>query len=325
MKKKRRQIIVDKIVEWPPIDKLIVFSKRLVLPGFDKVPFFDVISFFVKGLQKGHITTRAAAAAYSFFLAIFPAILFFFTIIPYLPIENGYESVMEMMRSFIPENAFATIESTVQDIIGRRRGGLLSVGAFLALYFSTNGISRIIVAFNQTYHYREKRPVWKVRITALFLVILMSVIIIVAVLLIVYGTEGMRYLKAQEIIKGGFSYYLIQSVRWIVILAMVFFIISFIYYMAPGKGQRFRLISAGSSLATLLSIITSLGFDVYVQNFSRYNALYGSIGTLMLIMLWIYFNAIILLIGFELNASIQSARSQVDFNKLQEKFLKEDG
>lgn len=308
-----------KILSWKPIKSFIAFSKKLVLPGFDRVPIFDVGAFFVKGIQKSSITSRAAATSYSFFLAIFPAILFFFTIIPYLPIDNFYEILMGLLGDILPQSAFDTISSTVEDIISRKQGSLLSVGFILALYFSTKGIRSLIEAFNGTYHYTDKRSFIKIRLVSVFLVILMSVIIIVAILMIIVGTEALNFLEEKDIIHGYFSYLLIQSTRWIVVIAMIFFTISFIYYLAPAKRQRFRFFSAGSTLATILSLITSLGFDFYVNNFSKYNALYGSIGTLIVIMLWIYFNGIILLIGFELNASIQHAGTQSVMDKLTQK------
>ncbi|MCF8297706.1 MAG: YihY/virulence factor BrkB family protein [Saprospiraceae bacterium] len=310
---------LDKVLSWKPIKSLIAFLKKLILPGFDRVPIFDVGAFFVKGIQKSSISTRAAATSYNFFLAVFPAILFFFTIIPYLPIDNFQEILMGLLADILPQSAFETISSTVEDIVGRKHGSLLSVGVILALYFSTKGIRSLIEAFNDTYHFDEKRSFIKVRLVSIFLVIIMSVIIIVAILMIIIGTEALNFLAEKDIIHGYFSYFLIQSTRWIVVIAMIFFTISFIYYLAPAKRQRFRFFSAGSTLATILSLVTSLGFDFYVNNFSKYNALYGSIGTLIVIMLWIYFNASILLVGFELNASIQHAGTQNVLDKLTQK------
>ena len=310
---------LDKIISWKPIANFIAFSKRLVIPGFDSLPIYNVGEFFIKGIQKSSITTRSAAASFNFIIAIFPTILFFFTIIPYLPIDNFQEILIGLLNDVLPESAYETISSTVEDIISRKRGSLLSVGFILALYFSTKGIRSLIQAFNSTYHFKEKRSLIKIRLVSVLLVVVISVIVIVAILLIIVGTEALNFLIEKELIKGYFSYFLIQFTRWIIVVAMIFFTISFIYYIAPAKEQRFRFISAGSSLATILSLISSLGFDFYVNNFSNYNALYGSLGTLIIIMLWIYFNGIILLIGFELNASIQSAGTKNVMDKLQQK------
>lgn len=315
----------NKYFDWLINSKLVIGilykSKRLILPGFDKLPLFDVAVFFIKGLQKGYLTSRAAATSFNFFLAIFPAILFFFTIIPYLPIPHLYENIMSLLSEVLPQSTFDTIQDTVQDIINRKRGGLLSIGFLLTIYFSTNGISSLIVAFNQTYHAREVRGFFKIQLISILLVLLSSLFIIIAIVLILAGTFGLNLLVKYELIQGDFIYYSIQLLRWIIILSMIFFMISFIYFLAPAKSQRFRFISAGSTLATLLSLVTVLGFDFYVNNFSRYNALYGSIGTLIVMLLWIYFNAIILLIGFELNASIQSAGNDLEKFRSQENNL----
>ncbi|HRZ76946.1 MAG TPA: YihY/virulence factor BrkB family protein, partial [Bacteroidales bacterium] len=207
----------------------------------------------------------------------------------------------------LPRSAFETVWGTVEDIISQPRGGLLSVGFILALYFATTGISSMVEAFNQTYHAIETRTWVRQRVISLVLVFIISVIVIVAIALLTTGTMVINYLVDVNVLKDAFTIFLLQLGKWIVILAMVFFVISFSYYLAPSRKSHFRFVSAGSSLATILSILTMVGFNFYISNFGRYNVLYGSIGTLLVIMLWIYFNALILLIGFELNASIRNA------------------
>lgn len=282
-------------------------SKQAVLPGFDGIPLYDVIVFFIRGLKRGTIKTRASAIAFKFFMAIFPFLLLMFTIIPYLPINDIHVTLMDMIQDFMPESAFEATQSTITDIIQHKRGGLLSIGALLTLIFATNGITSIFESFNNTVHISEKRSFIQLRITAIFLLFIVAAIIIVSVALIGFGTEFLNYLVEKDIIQSGLEYTLIEIGKWIISIAIVFFSISFIYYMAPAKKFKFRFISAGSTLATLLLILASLGFNYFVSNFGRYNALYGSIGTLIVIMLFIYFNAFILLLGFELNASIRYA------------------
>lgn len=303
LKVKYREIIQNK--KW--FNQAIQKSKHLVIPLFDKTPLYDVIVLFIRGLHKGTIKTRASAISFKFFLAIFPSLLFFFTIIPYLPINELQPTLMDLMRGFMPEKIFEATQSTITDIIQHKRGGLLSIGILLTLIFATNGITSIFEAFNNTIHITEKRSFLRQRITAIFLLLIVSTIIIISVSLIIFGTDFLNYLVKKDIINPGLEYTLIAIGKWIIALAMVFFSISFIYYMAPSKKFKFRLISAGSTLSTLLLILTSVLFNFFVSNFGRYNALYGSIGTLIVFMLYIYFNSIILLIGFELNASIRYA------------------
>jgi membrane protein len=282
--------------------------RRIVLPGFDGLPLFSVLQFFVKGLFEGRLTTRASAISFDFFLALFPSILFFFTIIPFIPIDDFQAELLETMRDIIPATLWTHVSTTLEDIIIRPRSDLLSLGFILALYFSTNGVNSIIEGFNTTYHDMESRTWIRQRIVALFLVFVISILIIVAITLQVVGSYVMRFLVDEGILTNGFTIVIIQVVRWILIIATFLFSISFLYYFAPAKKREFRFISAGSTLATLLMILTTYGFNFYIENFGRYNALYGSIGTLLVFLLWVYFNSNIVLIGFELNASIVTAR-----------------
>ena len=301
-----------RFVQWKPIQRFLNFSKRVVIPGFDGVPLYYVGAFFYKGISQGYLTTRAAAIAFSFFLAIFPMILVFFTLIPFIPINNFQETLLAFITNIIPDSAETIINTTLVDIIERPRGGLLSVTFFLALVFATNGFSSIVDAFNNTYHTIETRTWLKQRMIALVMFSINTIIVIIAIILLTSGTAFFEFLLKKHILNNWTTFYLLEAVKWVVLTAMFFFSISFIYYLAPAKKNKFRFISAGSSLATFLSIIASVGFNFYVQNFSSYNALYGSIGTLLIILMWIYFNAIILLIGFELNASIQEAKKDTD-------------
>lgn len=284
--------------------KIIDWVKKIVLPGFDGIPVYQVLMFFFKGLQKGAITTRASSISFSFFLALFPLVIVFFTLIPYVPIENFQESLLLIMKNLIPEKAYNVVESTLFDIITQPRSGLLSLGFLLAVYFSTNGVNNIIDAFNATYHTISKRSFFKQYVVSIALVFIILFIIITGVSLITIGPIVLNFLVAKGILFKGIVIVIILLIKWIVIIGIFFFGYSFLYYLGPEKKNQFRFISAGSSFATLLTILTSVVFNYYVNNFSRYNALYGSIGTLLLILVWIYFNSIIVLIGFELNASI---------------------
>jgi membrane protein len=305
MKEKKQQLRN----RWP-VKQLRNYSQQMILPGFDGLALYDVVSFFVIGLLRGAVSQRAKSMAFSFFMAIFPSILFFFTVIPYLPIPNLNQEVMKTLQDVLPPYVFQTVFNTIEDIVVRRNGGWLSVGLILALWFATNGATSMISAFNHTYHAIETRNPFKLRITAMYMVLLIAATLIVATLLIVVGSDLLLYLYERGWIRDRVTVFVIETVKWIVVIAMLFFIISFIYYLAPARRRHFRFISPGSILATILFLLTTLGFDLYVNNFTRYNALYGSIGTIIILLLWIYFNAMILLIGFELNASISTIKRQ---------------
>lgn len=289
------------------IRKIIIKIKSITLPGFDGMPLFDVGSFFISGLMKGSLTTRASSIAFNFFLAVFPAIIFFFTLIPYIPIHNFQGELMSLLKDVLPQNAFSAVSGTLEDIVMKKHHGLLSIGFIAALYFSTNGINAMIGAFNATYLSFETRKWWNQRLISLFLVLILFLLLTLAISLIVFNHFIFDYLVSEGILKTSITYYTILIGRWVVIIGLIFFAVSFLYYFAPAKKTKWRFISAGSTLSTLLIIATSLAFSYYVNHFGQYNKLYGSIGTLIVIMLWLYFNGLALLIGFELNTSINNA------------------
>ncbi|MCB2220913.1 MAG: YihY/virulence factor BrkB family protein [Bacteroidetes bacterium] len=295
------------LLKYKVIRDLIRFSKRIVLPGFDGIPLFDVAKFFIEGIFKGSLTSRASSISFSFFLAIFPMIIVFFTLIPFVPIANFQNLLLNFIENVTPDQTESVIRQTVVDIINRPRGGLLSLTFFLALFFATNGFDSVIEAFNNTWHTMETRSWIKQKLISALLFFIISIIVIISIGLITGGSIMLNFLLEKGILGSRLSYYLLLFAKWIILTAMFFFTISFIYYLAPARESKFRFISAGSSLATFLALAASIGFNFYVSNFSSYNALYGSIGTLLIILVWIYFNSIILLVGFELNASIQQA------------------
>ena len=288
---------------------IIQIARRIKPIGFAGLSLYDVAIFFWKGLMEGAITTRASSLAFNFFLAFFPSIIVFFTLIPYIPIDGLQETLMELLAVVLPPSTNEITFQTLEDIISNPRGGLLSVGFILALYFSTNGINSLIEAFNSSYHIREIRPLIQQRILSLGLTLLLSIMLIIAIGLIIFGTVVVNYLVSSEIITTGAADLIIYG-KWFVMLAMLFFGISILFHLGPALKSKWKLFTPGSIFATIFIIITSIGFNYYINHFSQYNKIYGSIGTLMIILLWMYFNSIILLTGFELNASISNAKQK---------------
>lgn len=296
--------IKDRILNHRWVRKSIRVSKNLILPGFQGLALYEVILFFIEGLTKGLLIERAKSLSFSFFIALFPSILFFFSIIPYVPVEGFQTTLMETIQNFLPPTTFDKASETIEEIVVRKNTGLLSLSFILALIFSTNGTTAMIESFNATYHTIETRSIVKVRLMALYFVFLISMILIVSMVVIIISSDLLQFLLDRGWIEDTITIGVINIAKYVIIIAMVYFTVSVIYFYAPAKKQRFRFFSPGPILATALFVITTLGFDFYVNNFSRYNALYGSIGTLIIFMLWIYFNSLILLLGFELNASI---------------------
>jgi membrane protein len=312
--------IINKILRWRTVRLVRIWLMRATLPGFDGIPLYNVLVFFFRSLTKGAITQRAAAISFNFFLALFPAILFFFTLIPYIPIDNFQATLMALIEDSVPRATFHTIETTVMEIVMRPHDSLMSIGFFMALFFATNGFKSIMTAFETSVYNEEDRPFFKTQLVALFLLIITSLVTIITISLITFNRVFLDFLVEYKFLKNNeFYYWLIYVVNIILEVLMIFFSVSFIYYYAPVNRKQYRFISAGSTFATILFVLTFIGFDAYITHFSRYNVLYGSIGTLIIILMWIYVNSIVLLIGFELNASIKTLRKSDHFSLFKSK------
>ena len=290
-------------------DRISERAKKVSLPFFDGVPLYDVTLFFWRSIVDGSITTRASAIAFSFFVAFFPGLIFLFTLIPYIPIHNFQHELLAIIEQIVPDSTYDTINETVIDIVTQPRGGLLSVGFFLALIFATNGLASMMSAFDATIHSIYRRTWVSQRLTAILLLFILLVLLTVAIALLAGGQAFTNYLDDFDFFRDSFILHLLIFVKWVITIALFFFAYSFFYYMAPAKKTKWRFISAGGTLATILSIITLIGFGYYINNFSQYNKLYGSIGTLLIVLLLMYVMSLILLIGFELNASIYQAHT----------------
>jgi membrane protein len=290
---------------------IVKWSKRVVVPGFDGIPIYDVTVFFVKGLMKGALNTRATSLSFQFFLSLFPAIIFLFTLIPFIPIDNFQESLMELIKDLLPHSAYDLTAATLDDIINRQRGGLLSLVFLVVLYLATNGIDAMLEAFSESIHIERKRNYFHQKWVAFLILLLLTVLLIFGIGLTIFSSFVLDYLIEIGNISG---VYLLQISRWLIMLSMFYFAISFLYYYGNAKRETWKFFSAGSSFATVMSILLSWAFSWYVNNLAMYNTLYGSIGTLIVILLWIYFNSFVILIGFELNASIQKAGSNLNLS-----------
>ena len=290
------------------VKSFIALSKRWTPRAFDGAPMHDVGILFFRGIYNGALNARASSVAFNFFLALFPGIIFLFTLIPYVPVHNFQNELLDMLGSILPHNAYQATKSTLEDIIKHQRGGLLSLGFVLALYFSTNGINSMMDAFNECYHVVETRSALKQRVISIFLTIIITILIVFSTVLLIFSESVFSYLLKLGILKDAFIYYLLLIGQWVVVIGMFLFGISILYFFAPAKRKSKGIITTGAVVATILVLLTSMGFAYFVNNFGKYNKLYGSIGTLIVILLWIYFNSLILLIGFELNASITMAK-----------------
>lgn len=287
---------------------LIKWSKNNRMPLVKELHLYEVVSVFLKGIVDGNLANRAGSIAYSFFLAIFPGFLFFFTLIPFFPIQGLEAEVFKLLQQVLPPDTYEATRGTISDILGNKRSGLLSFGFISAMFFATNGIRGLIDNFDQTVHALEEKNFWQKIITSLGLTIVVAILFILGVIIIIFSSNVLNSLLS-FLNMGVISPFIIETSRFVLLLSLVFFGITVLYNFGSKQGRKWPFFSPGAILATVLIVITSLGFSFYVSNFAQYNKLYGSIGTVMVIMVWIYLNAMVLLIGFELNASISQAKN----------------
>jgi len=286
---------------------IVAQAKKIKLPFFEGLSLYDVVSFFLIGLYEGAVTMRAASVSFSLFLALFPGIIFIFTLIPYLPIEGFQDNIFEVLQEVLPTSAYAAAEETIYDIINTKRGNLLSVTFIMALFFATNGTLALLSSFTYSYHKIDFKNIWQQYLSAFWLTIVLSVLVLFSTLLLTLGKTFLTQLVERGWLQPNMMNFILYG-RIVLLILTIQLTISLLYDFGTVKGRHWKFFSPGSILATVLIIISSLAFSFYVENFSQYNKLYGSIGTLMVIMLWIYVNAIGLIIGFELNAGIAGAK-----------------
>lgn len=271
------------------------------------VSLYHVLRILWKKIITFDIDQRAASVSYSFLLAVFPGVLFLFTLIPFVPIENLDVLIMNFLRDAIPRGIYENTSNTIQDIVSRRRSDVLSFGFFFTVFAATNGMMALMRAFNMALKVREKRSYLKARFIALFLTLLLIVVLISAILVLIVGTIIIDFLFSKGLLNENFNFYLLQIVRYGGIFLIFYLGICAIYYFAPAVHKRLRFFNFGALIASVLSILITNLFSFYLANFSSYNKLYGSIGTLIALMVWVYLVALILILGFEINISVRDA------------------
>lgn len=275
-----------------------------ILSSFPFIVVWDIAKFFFQGLVNGAITTRASAIAFNFFLAVFPMMLFLFSLIPYVPIANFQEELLALLKEVMPENVFLATEETITQVILKQHFDLLSVGFVSMLIFATNGMNSLLSALGATYHSFKSRTWVSQYVVSLFLIVVVAVFIIAAVAVVVLSKYSLRKMQTSGFLNEDFTYYLSMAGSWGVVVVLIYMAVAIIYYFAPNQRGTFRFFSSGALLTTVFLFLFSFLFSFYINNFGQYNKLYGSIGTVIVVLLWFYLNAFSLLLGFELNLSV---------------------
>jgi membrane protein len=305
--------IGHRIAATPPARLIIERSKATSLPGFRGIPLYDVVKFFIGQVKTVGMTERASAIAFNFVMAIPPAIIFLFTLIPFLPITQQFQQEMYgLIRDVIPgEKDNSVLINFLQDFINNPRNGLLSLGFVLSVFFSSNAMMGIMRSFDKNYIGFKKRKGLQKRWVALKITMFLFFIVFASVLLLMSRDVVLDALGIESPVVRG----IIVNARWLIIILLFFASISYIYRHAPAVDKKWRLINPGSILATVLMLLMTLLFSWWVGRFGNYNEIYGSIGTVLIMMVLIFINSLVLLIGFELNVSITSLKKIADERK----------
>ena len=307
--------LLSSLLQLPIISSLLKWSKTTTIKGFKGVTIYDVATFFLHELKRDAVIVRASAISFNFMMASFPTLIFLFTLIPYLPLKNVKNNLLLFFKEFLPTNANKIVIETIEDL-DRPRGGLLSLGVVLTLFFASNALKPLMKAFDKSHHkVFVRRNVFQLRWIAIQLVFQLMFLSLIASILMFGGNWMINKLdKVLEL--GELAVVFLTAARWIITIIVIYTIISFLYRKGSSAIQKIPYINPGAISATALSLITSLLFSFYVNNFGQYNKIYGSIGTLIVLLLWIQINAVIIIVGYELNISILVNSEQTKRSKL---------
>jgi membrane protein len=303
-----------------PLAFIVRKSKHWYLPGFEGVALFDVIKFFRLQVKTVGLSERASAVAYNFIMAIPPSFLFLFTVIPHLPFfKKGdlQKQIILLIKDNITNVTYSKdlINFINKTFFAKPVFGLISFGLLLAFFFASNAMMGIMRSFNKNYIGFQKRKGLHDRWVAIRLTSLIFALVLGCLILLLAQGAVLKWIG----VKNAWWIEAISYIRWIFIIALVFYSIGFIYRYAPAVQKKWKLTSPGTIVATFLCLLATSGFSYYVNNFGRYNALYGSIGTIIVLMTLIFINSLVLLIGFELNVSIKSIKTMAELREAEEK------
>jgi len=308
--------IEDKLEKIPLINLLVRFFKRIKLPGLEGLSFYDLLELYIIGIAKGALTSRASAIAFSFFMAIFPFLLFVLIIIPYVPIDDFKVEFLVFLESFLPPNTSEFFfQNIFENIDKTQRGGLLSSVFILSVGLMANGVNAVFSAFENSYHEQLTRNVFKQYLYALGIALILAFLLIITIvvlgyfqLYIVQGLFNALEYRGYKVASQGVFW--TNVVKYLFFVLMVYLGTATLYYFGTKEGKYSSFFSVGALFTTLLIILTSYFFGIYIENFGQYNKLYGSIGALLILMIYLWLNSNILLLGYELNASLNKLRKR---------------
>lgn len=301
--------VEEKLQKIPVVGKIVSYLKTVKLPGDSGLSVYDLGELYTTGIVKGTFTTRAGSVAFSFFMALFPFFLFLINLVPYVPVDDFQEKFLNFIYNILPPHTKNFFEPILLDIAANPRGGLLSLTLLFAIILTANGVNTIFTGFEYSYHTSTTRTIVRQYIIALGVSILLAVILIITTMVIIYYQFTINNLDQKFIFTEDNSW--ISSLgSYLFFVALIYSIIAILYYFGTKEGRDYRFFSAGALMTTILFIILTYFFGIYINNFSTYNQLYGSVGALLIMMVYIWLNSNLLLLGFELNAALFHLKSR---------------
>lgn len=284
---------------WAHIRRML-YSVKVSAMG--RLSLYRILALYGNGLLKGTLAARAESIAYSFFMAMFPGVIFIFSLIAYIPIDGLQETLMELLEEALPPHTWETVASTVHDIVSIKRGGLLSVSFVGVVFFVTNGVNGLIANFKTSYNQISMRPYINQYLVSLNLIFMLFVILVITLSLIIFSKVFWSHMTSLSFL-GIEVTTIISIARYSLVFFAILLSVSLIFYYGP-KTKGLPFFSPGAILSTILILISSYAFAFYIETFSQYNRLYGSLGAILIFMFWLFINSFLLLVGFELNAAI---------------------
>ncbi|WP_136666866.1 YihY/virulence factor BrkB family protein [Flavobacterium sp. H122] len=300
----------DFLLKIPILKQLVIILDNIKLPWLEGLSFFELIDFYIAGVLKGGISYRAAAIAFSFFMALFPFALFILNLIPYIPIPGFQDDFLRFVQDNVPPTTYEAIESIIKDILHNSQTGLLSWGVVLSVFLMTNGVNAVMSGFETSLHVTVKRAYFRQYFVALLMSLLLTMILIVTISAIIVLEVVIQKTIIQDVLTSRVSekISLIEMGRYIFVVLMILLATAILFKYGIKQSKKKKLITIGTVFTTILIVLSSYFFGIWVLKFSKYNELYGSIGTLLVFMFYLWINCMVLLLGFELDASIRKLK-----------------
>lgn len=320
--------IEKKLAKIPVARNVVNLLSKIKLPGFEGLSFYDLIEMYVLGIVRGALSSRASAIAFSLFMALFPLLIFILTlvpfIIPYVQIGNQdfEQQLFYFMESFLPQATGDYFAEIFNQIKQQKQSGLLSTSFLVSIFLVANGVNAIFGGFENSYHTQLNRNFFKQYFFALWVGLLLSLLFILGAVGFVYFEFYILNAISDFTLTNKYASVLDQELAFIYWLKTAFFaslfylITAVLYYFGTAETKKMKFFSFGALVTTILFLLTSYFFGVYIDHFSTYNQLYGALGGLLILMVYIWINANMLLLGFELNMSIFSLKQSIKHTKL---------